>query len=97
MHDSWKFLSREQLRHRRIVGEIDLHEAERGLLLELGEPRLFERDVVVLVEVVQPDDLIALRQQALRRMKADEARSSRDQDLHKRPSTSDAGNTCLIS
>src|SRR5437660_5217236 len=97
MHDSRKSLGREQLRHRGIVGEIDLHEAERGLLLELGEACLFERNVVVLVEIVEPDDFVALRQQPLCCMKADESRSSGDQDFHKRPSTSEARNTCLMS
>src|SRR5437016_14459861 len=97
MNDSWESLRREQLRHRGIIGKIDLDEPERGLLLELGEARLFERDIVVLVEVVQPDDFVALRQQALHGMKTDEPCSSGDQDFHKRPSTSEARNTCLMS
>src|SRR2546422_5760653 len=97
MHDARESLSREQLRHRGIIGKIELHESERVLLLELGEVRLFERDIVVLVEVVQPDDFVALRQHALYGMKTDESRSSGDQDLHKRPSTSEARNTCLMS
>src|SRR4029077_8115270 len=61
------------------------------------EPRLLERHVVVRIEVVEPDDFVPAREQALRRVRADEAGGPCDQDLHRRPSTAVAGNTCFTS
>ena len=49
-----------------LIGEIDLHEPETRDFCENREPRLLERDVVVLVEVVEPDDLVAALEQVLR-------------------------------
>ena len=61
-----KFLAREQRLHAALVGEIHLHEAEFRLPLEDGEARALQVRVVVVVEVVEPDDLVAARQQLLR-------------------------------
>ena len=38
------------------VGEVDLREAEAGAAPSRGEPRLLQREVVVVVEVVDADD-----------------------------------------
>jgi hypothetical protein len=57
------------------------------------EARLLERYVVVLVEVVETDNLVTARQQALRRVRADESGGAGHENLHKHPSTAAAGNT----
>ncbi len=82
MDHAFELLAREQLRHAGAVREIQLHEAEARLLLELREARLLESDVVVVVEVVETDDLVAAREQLRRSMKADEAGRAGDQYLH---------------
>ena len=43
-----------------------LTKLEASDCLRGGEPRLLQRDVVVLVEIVEPDDLVAALQQQLR-------------------------------
>ena len=52
-----------------MVGEIDLLEREaltqRG---ELGQPRMLQRDILVRVEVVETDDVVAALEQQLRRV-----------------------------
>ena len=75
----------EQLRHARAVGEIELDEAEarRGFSSD-REPRLLEPDVVVVVEVVEADHLVAALEQDLRRVVADEAGGAGDEDFHVR-------------
>ena len=96
-----ELLLREQLRHAGAVGEIELHEAEPWLPLELREARLLEADVVVVVQVVEADDVVATREQPGRGVKADEAGSAGDENLHRatepavRPRSS--ANTYLMS
>ena len=58
-----ELLLRKELRHPGAVGEIELHEAERWLLLEQREASLLEPDVVVVVQVVEADDGVAAREQ----------------------------------
>ena len=77
-----ELLAREQLRHPRPVGEIQLDEAEVRPLPQLREPRLLQRDVVVVVEVVEPDDFVAALQQELRGVEADEAGRAGDEKFH---------------
>src|SRR5690606_39838032 len=52
-----------------------------GVRLEQREPRPLQRDVVVFVEVVEPDDLVPALEQTLRRMKPDDPGSSGHQYL----------------
>src|SRR5690606_31339899 len=92
-----ELLTREELRHRLLLGEVYLREAKARKALELREPRFLQRDVVVLVEVVEPDNLVPSRQELARRVKADEAGRAGDKDFHSRPSTSLAGKMCLMS
>ena len=80
-----------------MIGKVQLHEAKARILLQALEPRHLQRDVVVVVEVVEPDHFVAARKQLPRGMKADESRGAGDQNLHRRPSTSAAGKTCLMS
>ena len=68
------------------IGEVDAFEAEpvAELLLQLVEPRLLQRRIVIIVEIVDADDLVAALQQRARRRRADEPRSPRDQNSHGR-------------
>ena len=65
--------------------------------MQARQARLLQSHVVVVIEVVEPDDLVAPREQPLRRVRADEAGRAGHEHLHSRPSTSAAGNTCLMS
>ena len=51
-------------------------------VLEPRQPRVLQLDVVVVVEVVEADHLVAARQQALRDVHADEAGGAGDEDFH---------------
>ena len=51
-------------------------------MLELLQPCELQVDVVVLVEVVEPDDGVAAREQALCDVHADETGGAGDEDLH---------------
>src|SRR5580704_14153972 len=97
MHHTLEFFLCEAARHTCGVRAIKLNEAKARLLLKQSEACLLQGDVVVVIEIVEANDLVAALEQTPRRMKTDEARGSGDQDLHRRPSTSAAGNTLLIS
>jgi len=64
---------RDDRGERRPVGDVGAMEGEARLTVELGEPRLLQRDVVIVVEIVDRDDGVAARQQRLADMEADEA------------------------
>ena len=68
------------------VGEIDPLEAEAvaELPLQLVEPRLLQRRIVIIVEIVDPDDVVAALEQGARGRRADEPRSPGDQNSHGR-------------
>src|SRR5215469_15464179 len=51
--------------------------------LQLIEPRGLELRIVVAVQVVEPDHLLAALEEPLRRVIADEARRAGDQNLHR--------------
>ena len=80
VHDMSETVRREQVRDRGAIGEIALHELEAGVDGKLGEPRLFQRRVVVGVEIVDSDDGAAVGEQALGNMIADEPGDSGDED-----------------
>jgi hypothetical protein len=79
--DSLELLAGEQLRHSVSVGEVELDELEPSVALEHLEPRVLQREVVVLVEVVEADDLVAALEQQLRRMISDESSGTCNQYL----------------
>ena len=97
VNDARKFLARKERTHRIVVREVQLLEAEVGLCGEPREPCLLQRDVIVLVEIVQTHHLVAAGQQLVRGVRPNESRRTGHQYLHRRPSTALAGNTCLMS
>ena len=81
---------REAPLHRGAVRKVRLVEAIRsaavgGDPVENAEPRPLERRIVIVVDVVEPDHGVAALQQALRRVKADEAGMSGDKNTHGNP------------
>ena len=63
------------------VGNVDLDEAEAVALSQPRQSRLLQGNVVVVVEVVQPQNIVAAREQPLRDMHPDESRRSCDPDF----------------
>ena len=63
MDDALRPLGGEEARHALAILEIELREPEARVLLEPCEPRLFQRHVVVRVEVVEAHHRVAAREQ----------------------------------
>ena len=74
----------EQRPDRVPVGDIEAPKGEPVPALQKVQPRLLERHVVVVVEVVDPDHPFAPRQQSLRGMKPDKSGDPGDQHRHGR-------------
>ena len=82
----------KNLGQRRPIFQTGPKVGKAGMRLQPGQPRLFQGHVVIIVEVVVADDLIAALQQPQRQGRADKACAAGNQDFHKRPSTAAAGN-----
>ena len=54
-------------------------------LLQTVKPSLFERGIIIVVEVVDPEYRVAAIEQRARCCSTDESRSSRDQNSHEHP------------
>src|SRR5207245_5439952 len=54
------------------------------LFFTLSYPGFLERHIIVVVEVIKPDDLISSSQQPFRKVKPNEPRHSSDQHAHER-------------
>jgi hypothetical protein len=80
--DAVEAFGREEGFHARPVGDVELDEAESVVRLQAGQPVLLEPDVVIVVEIVQADDLVAALEQAQGRGHADKSGSAGDKDLH---------------
>jgi hypothetical protein len=73
MHDAGEPLGGEQLGHALAIGKVDLGELEVGIALEDSEACHLQRDIVVLVEVVETHNLITALEQRFGCVKTDEA------------------------
>src|SRR4051794_5063763 len=80
MNDASELLRCEQLCHRFAIGEIELDELEVLASAEDLEPSVLQRDVVVLIEVVETDHLVAALEQCPRRMKTNESGGACNED-----------------
>jgi hypothetical protein len=76
-----KPLGGEQSRDPGTVRQVHPGKAKVGVSHELRQTSLLEADVVVVVEVVEPDDFIATVEQAFRQVIPDEASSAGYQQL----------------
>ncbi len=98
VHDAPDAPIREQRIHRLAVREVDPLEPELFLRPQPREPRLLERRVVVRIEVVEADHLVAAREQLPGHVVADEARRAGDEYPHQsRPSACSRSNRYLMS
>ncbi len=79
MHHFGKTMPGKQAFRRRAVGEIDPLERKAALPTQDVEPRLLQRRVVIVVEIVETDHGAAFGQQPPRNVKADETRGPGDQ------------------
>jgi hypothetical protein len=66
------------------VRDVELRKTETGISLELGETRLFQPDVIVIVQIVNSDNPLAAIKQRPGDMKADEAGGARKKNRHPR-------------
>ena len=66
----------------RAVFEVGFHEMEAVARHELCQPRLLQSDIVIGVEVVEPDHLIAPVKEQLGGVEANEARGAGYKDFH---------------
>src|SRR6185437_16178013 len=82
MDDLVEELGFEQPRHRIGIGDVLAVEAESVAPLQLCEACFLELRIVVAVDVIDADDLVAAIEKALRRVEADESRSAGNQEFH---------------
>ena len=68
--------------HQRAVLEVAAHLGEALVRLDALEPRELQRGVVVVVDVVDADDLVAAFEQPDRERRADEPGRAGDENLH---------------
>src|SRR3977135_2416574 len=80
MHHMGEAVLGDQRRHADTVGEVEPDETKRRRLCELVEARLLERRIIIGVEIVETDDIAAIRGETARDMEADESRGAGDED-----------------
>jgi hypothetical protein len=78
--DRLRSLHAEEARHSRAVCQIEAMEAEARVARQLGEPCLLQPGIVVVVEVVETDHLVAARQEELADVESDEPGGAGDED-----------------
>ena len=77
-----RLMGGKYLLHRRAVRQI---RGDMGVPRHIHQPRqsrLLQGDIVVVIEIVEADDLVAARQQALGDVGADEAGGASNEDFH---------------
>ncbi len=84
MHDPVELFAQEYVAHDCTVGYVSLDEAKAIAAFDLGEPGLFEPHIVIGIEVIDADHLIAAREQSLCGVKADEASGAGQENFHTR-------------
>jgi hypothetical protein len=81
MNDALRPFAFEELSHTLPVGNVDLDGTESSARGKSREARLLQGNVIVAVEIVQPENVVAAREEPLRDMHSDESRCSRDEDF----------------
>ena len=82
IHHHRRLIFRKGLAHCRLVRDVDLQEDEVGVLQKLIQPVLLQRDLVIIVHIVDADhgDAFHLVQQTPGQEEADEAGRAGDKD-----------------
>src|SRR5689334_5720182 len=76
MYDASDRVLEKQLFHPLTVGQIELHELKPVQRTQQGQARLFEPDVVVVVQIIETDDLVSTVDQTPGNVEADEPGST---------------------
>ena len=84
IHDDLRPVAREEVGNQALVGKVSADEREVLEHLELCQPRLLEPDVIVVVQIVQPDYVRPrlVRQNALRQVRANKPGRAGNEDGH---------------
>lgn len=84
MNDTIRLFISENTSHRVPVFDRNTVKAKRLMVSDAGKPRLFQRDIIIVVEIINPDDFITARQQAFDTMHANETSTACNQNFHLR-------------
>ena len=82
VHHPLELSGSKQVHHRCLVGKVRSHKLESRLSLQAFEARGLERDIVIIVEIVEPDHVVAPLQKAQCGKRSDEAGCARNKDFH---------------
>src|SRR5215207_2651076 len=80
MDDDRKSMPRKQFRNRNAIGEIQPFELKARVVAKDIEPGRLQPRIIIVIEIVDPDDAMAGLQQPLRYVESDEARGPRYQN-----------------
>src|SRR5262245_60879625 len=83
MDDDLKAIRREQSRHRVAIDDVEAFERKALAAGQAREPRLLERHLVVVVQVIHADYCAAARKQTVRERSTDETGGPSDQYLQR--------------
>jgi len=83
VHDAVETLAREQFCNAGPVGDVELVEAKAGMRLEARQAAFLEAGVVIVVEVVNPEHMVAAFEQTQRGMHANKAGRAGHQYFHR--------------
>ena len=84
IHDDLRPIAREEVGNQGFIGKVAADKREVRERFELCQPRLLEPDVIVVVQIVQPDDVRArlVRQNALRQVRANKPGRAGNENGH---------------
>ena len=83
MHDALESFGGEQAGHRVTIGQVHMDEAESTVLLEPFQTGPFDRHVVVVVQIVEADNLVAAIEEALCGGSSNKFRGARNKKFHR--------------
>ncbi len=78
-------VGRDQGEHAVAIGDVELGKDKIWQDVQLGEPRLLQPRVVIVVDVVDADDAVTAVQQSFGGMEADKPGNTGDEDRHEAP------------
>src|SRR5438128_11012754 len=75
-------LALDEAKHRVAIGNIKPGEPEAGIGVQPGKPSLLEGDIVIIVQIIDADDLLAAVQQRSANMETDKAGGTSEENRH---------------
>lgn len=84
MDDAREFLGNKELGQSGVINDIHPHKTKAGISLQAFEARQLESRIVIVVEVVDADDLVAPLKKPLCNMQTDKTSRAGKQDFHGR-------------